>query len=729
MEKIRKIQVTSGVYWVEVPDARSYVLCGCPADSIKHLMRRGLIVTTEKNGVTFETGPNAILLSDVLVQNGGFANLSEFPVLQMLYRQGMILPNHPNNTGEKPMLIGSKEQVNAQMQYIYRGNYGLISEEEIINAGVSQKTAHEIMRLKIKFAFGNIRKTEELLDARIVENEPIEIRNNVFIRRLGLNVFQFQYEGEQVTVNLNLASNESYGASYTLGFYNIKREYFGVIHSGEADGWDVDRPTMSSILMFQGKIYLIDAGPNMLYSLMSLGISVNEIEGIFHTHSHDDHFCGLPALMQADHKIKYYATPLVRASIAKKMSALLSIDEEELHSYFEIHDLEFDTWNNIGGLGVRPMFSPHPVETNIFIFRVTREDGYASYAHFADIVSLDVLEGMITENDTEIGISREFFDKVKKEYLSSSHLKKLDIGGGLIHGKATDFRKDPSKKLILAHTSLKLTSQQKEIGSGAPFGMTDILIPAVQNYTFRSAFQFLQTYFPTAPPYHMNMLLNNALVTFNPDSILIKGGIPNTEIYLILTGNVEMIQSESDVNSILSAGALIGEISGLTRSPSKETYRAVNFVQALRLPARQYLDFVIENGIFSDIELLQDKREFLQKTRLFGEAISYPIQNKLARAMQFKDYAAGQVLPKDTKPLICLTKRGKLERYIGENIVETLVEGDFFGEETVLFGTSSLFKFRAVEPTVIYEIDADMVRDIPVVRWKLFETHEKRKKL
>ena len=97
--------------------------------------------------------------------------------------------------------------------------------------------------------------------------------------------------------------------------------------------------------------------------------------------------------------------------------------------------------------------------------------------------------------------------------------------------------------------------------------------------------------------------------------------------------------------------------------------------------------------------------------------------------MQFKDYAAGQVLPRDTKPLICLTKRGKLERYIGENILETLVEGDFFGEETVLFGTSSLFQFRAVEPTVIYEIDADMVRDIPVVRWKLFETHEKRKKL
>lgn len=97
--------------------------------------------------------------------------------------------------------------------------------------------------------------------------------------------------------------------------------------------------------------------------------------------------------------------------------------------------------------------------------------------------------------------------------------------------------------------------------------------------------------------------------------------------------------------------------------------------------------------------------------------------------MQFKDYAAGQALSMVTKPLICLIKHGKLERYIDENVLETLEGGDFFGEETALFGTSGLFRFRAVEPTAIYEIDADMVRDIPVVRWKLFEAYEKRKKM
>ena len=164
MPKIFKVQVTNGLYWVEVPELDLQIMCGCPADSVKHLSKRGLIVARQKNGVAFETGPNAILLSDISVQNGFFSNLSEFPVLQMYYRQGMILPGHPNNTGSKPLIIGSSDQIKAQMQYIFRGNYGLISEEEIIATGVTPETAREMMRLKLKISFwGNQRPPRNLL--------------------------------------------------------------------------------------------------------------------------------------------------------------------------------------------------------------------------------------------------------------------------------------------------------------------------------------------------------------------------------------------------------------------------------------------------------------------------------------------------------------------------------------------------------------------------------------
>tara|TARA_A100000164_G_scaffold259220_1_gene231172 strand:+ start:821 stop:1150 length:330 start_codon:yes stop_codon:yes gene_type:complete len=99
MAKNKRMEVIRGVYWVDIPEADLCMLCGCPEDSVEHLMQRRLIVPTEQDGVRFETRPNAILLSDAALQNGKFCKLAEFPILQMLYKQGMIIPGYPNNEG------------------------------------------------------------------------------------------------------------------------------------------------------------------------------------------------------------------------------------------------------------------------------------------------------------------------------------------------------------------------------------------------------------------------------------------------------------------------------------------------------------------------------------------------------------------------------------------------------------------------------------------------------
>ena len=133
---------------------------------------------------------------------------------------------------------------------------------------------------------------------------------------------------------------------------------------------------MASVICFQGKIFLIDVGPNIAHTLNAIGIDVNEVEGIFHTHAHDDHFAGLTTLIHTNHKIKYYSTQMVRASVTKKLSSLMSIEESEFEEYFEVCDLEFDEWNNIDGLEVKPVYSPHPVETNILFFRTLNNRNY-----------------------------------------------------------------------------------------------------------------------------------------------------------------------------------------------------------------------------------------------------------------------------------------------------------------------------------------------------------------
>ncbi|MGN7611723.1 bacteriohemerythrin [Magnetococcales bacterium HHB-1] len=728
MAKLRKIEVSTGIFWVEVPEVNLYILCGTPADSVKHLMKRGLNVFVEEKGALFETGPNAILLSDILLQNGQISNLAEFPVLQMLYRQGMLLPEHPNNTDQKPLLIGSHQQVEAQMRYIYRGNYGLISEQEICDTGIESETAKEMMRMKLSFAFGKICPSRDLLSTLIVKEHPVEIRNGVTIARTGLNQFRFHYEQESVDVNLNLKPRQPYETPYPLGFSMAWREYFSVIHCGDGDGWDVNRPCMSSVLMFQGKVYLIDAGPNLHNILIALGIGISEIEGIFHTHCHDDHFAGLTALIRADHRIKYYATPLVRSAVQKKLSALLAMEERDFFHYFDVHDLEFNQWNNVEALEVNPIFSPHPVETSILLFRTIWKNGYRSYGHFADIVALNVLEKMITDDPKAPGVSQAFYDQIKQNYLIPTDLKKLDIGGGLIHGKAEDFREDRSRKIILSHTASVLSAEEKEIGSEATFGSVDVLIHTNQNYVLRYAYEFLTSYFPEAPQHQKRILLNNDLVTFNPGTIILKEQETCDRIYLLLTGNAEWIDTRNGIDTLLSAGALIGELNALNQHPSVGTYRAVSYLQALEIPTHIYIEFIKNNNLMNSVRQLQANRTFLQSTCIFGSALSYITQNRLAQAMEEVIIDKKEKIESDLSGTLYVLAEGEVERYLNDRVYETLVTGDFFGEEMVLFNVPGIFEMRTTKKSRMFRFPGKMVREIPIVRWKLLEAFEKRRR-
>ncbi len=729
MSKMKVTEVIKGVYWLEIPEAELFILCGCPEDTTKHLMRLRLIMPTERDGVSFETGPNAILLSDVTLQNGKFCNLAEFPVLQMLYKQGMIIPNHPNNTGIKPLLIGAKDQIKSQMQYIYRGNYGLVSEEEIIATGETPERAKMIMRMKLSFAFGRILSTEELLDHKIVENAPVEIRNGVTVARLRTNVFEFNYENETETIDLTVVRGRNDRSAYPLGFQSIPRDYFSIVHSGQGDGWDINRPCMASILTFQGKIYLVDAGPNISYSLAVLGIGINEIEGVFHTHCHDDHFAGITSLLRTDKRIKYYATPLVRASVFKKLSALLSMDEEQINNFFEIKNLEFDTWNDLGGLEVMPFLSPHPVETSAFFFRVFWESRYLTYAHLADITSFSVLQNMITDDDDAPGISQESFDTAKKHYLTKVDLKKIDIGGGMIHGEVEDFTDDQSDKIVLAHRSEPLTNKQKEIGSSAPFGVVDTLVPDDSGNLRHFAFEYLNMYFQNLDRHCLRTLLNNPIIEFAPGSIVLRKGRVPENIYLIITGTVEKIRSDDNVYNIISAGGFIGESTGIHALPSMSAYRTINYVRALRITAPAYRELIEKNNLSKSINGRAKNREILERSWLFGETVSPPVLNAISDAMVLHKFDKNTDLTKLPKDSIFIVSSGEVEQLQNRAITATIGPRDFFAEEQVLFGDTGNFNYRTTEPCRIFEIPKQVISEVPIVMWKLFESHELRNRV
>ncbi|MEO5347500.1 MAG: response regulator [Magnetococcus sp. YQC-9] len=729
MGNLLTIRVGPGVYWLQIPEAGIFVLCGCPSEVVKLLMHKGLNAPAIQNGVHFETGPNVILLSDLLMQNGGFSNMAEFPVLQMLYRQGMILPGHPNNTGVKPLLMGAEDQVKAQLAYIHRGNYGL-SREELEGVGLDEETVEMMMRIKLQFAFGRIREPSEFLDTLCVTDQPREIRNGATIQRLGVNRFRIAFREQSADIDLNLPKDTVYRSPYPLGFHRVQRHYFAVLHTGEGDGWDPDRPSMSSVLMFQGRFYLIDAIPGVLNVLTAMGIDISEVEGIFHTHAHDDHFAGLPALIQTDRRLKYYATPMVRASVAKKFAALMSFDEDKFSQFFEIHDLQFDHWNQCGGLEVRPIYSPHPVETSLLLFRVLAADGYRTYAHWTDLTSFAVLDRMCKPGP--FAITEAQVQRIKERYHTPADLKKLDIGGGMIHGMAQDFKGDLSQRRILAHLSRDLTTEEMEIGSESTFGALDILIPGEQDYRRQRAFYYLRGLFPGITDDDIRMLINGPIVQYNAGSF-IRWEVEELDfVEMTISGDIVYLDADFGIRYHLGFGAFMGLQRIFPDTLHDEGgYRSVSHSAVLRIPVHLFRIFLENNGLYDKLVLVLEKIRFLRHTWLFGEQTSFVFLATLAVTLQNVrlEQGASIEIPAD-QPVLWLVASGRVLMCNAEDqLMERIDAGGFFGEWGYLNPSPSPWRFKMEQAGELVRLPWAGLLDAPIIHWKMLETAQKRARL
>lgn len=476
MGSIIKRKVLEGVYWIEVPDADLRVICGCPADTIKHLSLKGLLPLVRENGIEYESGPNAILLSDDLIQNGQLSNVSEFIAYHMFYTQGTIIPTHPNSKKPKPLMIGKKDQVDAQMEYITRGNYGLTKVDEFLACGESKAFAKENIAMKRRFALDRFAHTRELIQGIYLDRKRVELRGGVTLRRLKRNVFVFSYGDKRVQVDLNLRQYRHYLPSFKLPTRSIPNHYFSVVHTGEGDGWNPDKPSLSSVIQFDGQFFLVDAGPHIVRILRAVGLKAKQLSGIFITHVHDDHVAGLFSLANSRDPLTIFATPVIRQTIITKLAALLSVSDKTIMTYFRFQELKRNVWNMREGIEIMPIPTAHPVDTTILVIRARGRNRYYSYGHFSDIAALKWLKQMIFKKNEKSGISKRYFEDIKSDYAMPLDLKKIDVGGPPIHGDAADFAADKSKKIVLGHSHTQFTKEQLAIGKEVRFGHVDVLI-------------------------------------------------------------------------------------------------------------------------------------------------------------------------------------------------------------------------------------------------------------
>ena len=641
----------------------------------------------------------------------------------MMYKQGMVIPGHPGNNGHKPWIIGTEEQVTAQKNYIFRGNYGLASKEELMDSGSSCAQAEQMWQLKLKFNFNTILPPEELIETTVIKNNPVELKPGVILERTGLNRYKLSCNGKSVKIDLNLQKEEVYEPPYKLSYKKIKREEFSIIHVGEGNGWDNSRPCMGSVITYKGRFYLIDAGPNIEYSLNALGISVNEIEGIFHTHIHDDHFAGLTYLVMADHKIKYFATQEVMITAKKKLSALMGQDESMFDQVFDSVTLDCGKWNNVEGLEVKPLFSPHPVETSILYFRMKNGRSYKTYGHLADVISRRVLETFIS-SEPGSGISREWYDKIWKGYLEKADIKKIDIGGGLIHGFAKDFMDDPSKRLILSHTDRPLTEDEKEIGEGIVFGAQDILISTKENYNRIHACQILEDYFPDIDSSHLKDLVNSREMSYKAGDILASRGEMLDSVYILLSGKLNYFYDNDESYSELTSGTMIGITNSIWEKPTVGIYQASTNIETLKIPIKVMRDFLVKHNLTKN---LKDRNQIAMNLRcsyLFGSRISSRKLVRLSQRAGIIHLLPGDCIPQGWPRDLYLINKGSIDILHKGKVLKKISRGESWGG----FPVYPIWKKLEIEahissdsPVELYRFSHDILKEIPTVQWKLYQ--------
>jgi hemerythrin len=728
---MRKFQVTYGVYLLDCSEVGLRILCGCPMDTIKLLMRAGLIQHIEDDNWLWESGANAILLSDVSVQNGAFCNLTEFPLMHILYNQGLGVPNHPGYTGLKPLLIGIPEQIKGQIEYLDRGMNGLSREELSKVPQLSEEDQRALLAYKNRFKYGEQRSSQEIIDFKEIRTneKPYELAPGLVLVRLGLNVYLFQYGDQEEIIDLTLTDNQFYGIPYNLDYHPAHKRDFSVIHSGEGNGWDKDRPCMSSIICAEGKYYLIDAGPNVLEGLTKLGISISEVEGVFLTHAHDDHFNGLTGLIRSQKRLKFFASPVVRVSVMRKLVALLNFSESLFSSFFDIHDLSLNEWNFIGRLQVMPILSPHPVETNIYYFRM--EDGVGgmrSYGHLADLISNRVHNSFLAVEDEDQFFLQERYHDVWSSYLRATNVKKVDANSGLIHGEIENFLTDTSLKLVVSHTTGTPQVYQRMIGSTVNFGVEELLLPATKDYLAETSLAYMDDIFPNVPNNLKLNLLRKRRILINPGSIIIRDNDPMDAVYLIISGICEHLNDRTALR--YEAGRILGEFEALQRVVCQGTYRAVSFVKAIKIKADEFFHFVKNNVNFSYYMQQFTERAVLRKSLLFNEISSRNLLYKIGKNLKKIEYSEGSFLDEGKNRCIGLITEGMVGVFHKENLVETLSEGSFYGQE-VFFA-----KPRDIIPSVvalsnvkIMRISLEDCEDVPLLLWNLLETGDKIGKL
>ncbi|MEI6306779.1 MAG: bacteriohemerythrin, partial [Deltaproteobacteria bacterium] len=162
----------------------------------------------------------------------------------------------------------------------------------------------------------------------------------------------------------------------------------------------------------------------------------------------------------------------------------------------------------------------------------------------------------------------------------------------------------------------------------------------------------------------------------------------------------------------------------LENRPSHHTYRASSFVWILRLPVHLYAEVIRRNGLLDRLRRVADMRSFLNTTSLFSEGLPVTVLGRIIDGATERRFEPGEFIDGKDVQVINIISSGLVERSVGSKVLDVMKERDFFGEEGAVLNVPGLFRLRALEETITVQVEGDLLKNVPILRWKILENYQ-----
>lgn len=628
------VPVMSGAWVIRTQDHT--VAVGFPEEVVKAWLRAGL-------------RPNAWLLPDVRTAGGLVQWALEFPLYHALFVQGTF------GRGQKIPVVGTAQDFAHLCTMLRLTLLGLTVEEmrhEGVDPSLAQMLAKEAAHVALKRPDGKVAQMEDFLEPVLFDAEGLAVLGTLRIRRHGSNTWTLGTPDEaEQTLQLEPGAHvlPPYDLNLPGAACPVSPQPLELIMLGASNGFDPTGACSNMVVQANGRCVLVDAGPYIRTTLQRAGLSPAQLGALVITHAHEDHAVGLCALLEGHQRLPLFVTCETAAILRRKLALLnpqVARPDRLFDDAFEVTPVTCGQTYTHAGLEMRFHYTVHSIPCTGVEFSAHGVDGRRRIMVVGDCDSRAHVQAA-----AEAGVlSQQRLAGMEDLYAWDGELLVADAGEGAIHGDPIDFAESPARQVVFVHTG-----QLKAADVG-----TVTLARAGYRYTVMAeeprpgrlergqAHRALVRAFPLADAGAVGVMLDAATaVNVNPGQVVVRQGAPDRALYVVLAGQLEVLQKQSGTQvahlGCLEVGEVFGERAAVSNAPRAASVVAVAPSRLLCVPAGVFAHFSQQQQLPASLPQLWQKRVALDAVPLLLNA-SVSVKNALALHATWRSVDAGTTL-------------------------------------------------------------------------------------